>query len=44
MIADSQLAATAPADFGGAVVAFMNPGGIRADLTTPHDAARRRAR
>jgi 5'-nucleotidase len=33
VIADSQLAATAPADFGGAVVAFMNPGGIRADLT-----------
>jgi 5'-nucleotidase len=32
LIADSQLAATAPADFGGAVVAFMNPGGIRADL------------
>ena len=33
MIADSQLAATAPTDFGGAVVAFMNPGGIRTDLT-----------
>ncbi|MFC4637044.1 bifunctional metallophosphatase/5'-nucleotidase [Deinococcus hohokamensis] len=32
LIADSQLAATAPADKGGAVVAFMNPGGIRADL------------
>ena len=32
VIADSQLAATAPADLGGAVVAFMNPGGIRQDL------------
>src|SRR5207253_842429 len=27
------LYATAPVAFGGAVVAFMNPGGIRADLT-----------
>lgn len=33
VIADGQLAATAPAGFGEAVVAFMNPGGIRADLT-----------
>ena len=32
VIADSQLAATADPAFGGAVVAFMNPGGIRADL------------
>jgi 5'-nucleotidase len=32
IIADSQFAATAPSDFGGAVVAFMNPGGIRAPL------------
>ncbi len=32
VIADSQLAATAPADLGGARAAFMNPGGIRADL------------
>jgi 5'-nucleotidase len=32
VIADSQLAATAPAGLGGAQVAFMNPGGIRADL------------
>jgi 5'-nucleotidase len=32
VIADAQLAATAPTDFGGAVVAFMNPGGIRADI------------
>jgi len=29
IIADAQLAATAPAGFGEAVVAFMNPGGIR---------------
>ena len=33
VIADTQLAATAPAGFGGAVIAFMNPGGIRADFT-----------
>jgi 5'-nucleotidase len=32
VIADAQLAATSPAALGGAVVAFMNPGGIRADL------------
>jgi 5'-nucleotidase len=32
VIADAQLAATSPTDFGGAVVAFMNPGGIRADI------------
>ncbi|AFZ68641.1 bifunctional metallophosphatase/5'-nucleotidase [Deinococcus peraridilitoris] len=32
LIADSQLAATRDAAKGGAVVAFMNPGGIRADL------------
>jgi 5'-nucleotidase len=31
-IADAQLAATAPAAQGGAQIAFMNPGGIRADL------------
>ena len=30
LIADSQLAATAPAGFGDAVIAFMNPGGVRA--------------
>lgn len=29
LIAESQLAATAPADFGGAVIAFMNRGGVR---------------
>jgi 5'-nucleotidase len=33
VIADSQLEATKAANKGGAVVAFMNPGGIRADLT-----------
>jgi 5'-nucleotidase len=32
VIADSQLAATQPAGLGGAQLAFMNPGGIRADL------------
>ncbi|MER6117131.1 bifunctional metallophosphatase/5'-nucleotidase [Streptomyces sp. NPDC001743] len=32
LIADAQLEGMAPADKGGAVVAFMNPGGIRADL------------
>jgi 5'-nucleotidase len=33
VIADAQLFATQPANLGGAVVAFMNPGGIRANLT-----------
>lgn len=33
LIADAQLAATADPGAGGAVAAFMNPGGIRADLT-----------
>lgn len=33
VIADSQLEATDDPGFGEAVVAFMNPGGIRADLT-----------
>ena len=32
VIADAQLKATAPTDFGGSVIAFMNPGGIRNDL------------
>ncbi len=32
VIADAQLAATAPTDFGGAEIAFMNPGGIRGSL------------
>jgi 5'-nucleotidase len=38
VIADAQLEATSPTDFGGAVVAFMNPGGIRADLTFNNNA------
>ncbi len=33
IIADAQLAATDSAGFGEAAVAFMNPGGVRADLT-----------
>ncbi len=33
VIADSQLMVTAPNGFGNAVIALMNPGGIRADLT-----------
>jgi len=33
VIADAQLAATKAAGKGGSVVAFMNPGGIRADFT-----------
>ncbi len=33
VIADAQLAATAGADVGNAVMAFMNPGGVRAPLT-----------
>jgi 5'-nucleotidase len=32
VIADSQLRATTPPELGGAVAAFMNPGGIRTDL------------
>ncbi len=32
VIADAQLEATAPAAYGGAVVAMTNPGGIRTDL------------
>ncbi|MBM5573194.1 bifunctional metallophosphatase/5'-nucleotidase [Deefgea sp. CFH1-16] len=32
VIADSQLAATTPANMGAAQIAFMNPGGVRADL------------
>ena len=31
VIADAQLEATKPSDFGGSVVAFMNPGGIRGE-------------
>ncbi len=33
MIADAQLAATKPANFGGAQIAFMNRGGVRADFS-----------
>lgn len=33
LIADSQLAATAAPEFGGAQIALMNPGGVRADFT-----------
>ena len=32
VIADAQLAATAPVGYGEAVIAFMNPGGIRTDF------------
>jgi 5'-nucleotidase len=39
VIADAQLASTSPTDFGGAAVAFMNPGGIRADLTYANQGA-----
>lgn len=39
LIADAQLEATAkPAD-GGSVIALMNPGGVRADLTYPGSSA-----
>ena len=37
VIADSQLAATSSASTGIAVVAFMNPGGIRSDLLYAQD-------
>jgi 5'-nucleotidase len=33
LIADAQLAATASASKGSATIAFMNPGGVRADFT-----------
>jgi len=39
VIADAQLYATQDPGFGEAVVAFMNPGGIRADLTYAGSAA-----
>ena len=39
VIADGQLAATSAPELGGAVVAFMNPGGIRADLSYPSSPA-----
>jgi 5'-nucleotidase len=39
VIADSQLAASKDAAKGSAVIAFMNPGGIRADLTFSQQSA-----
>jgi 5'-nucleotidase len=42
VIADAQLAATADVVLGGAQIAFMNPGGVRADLVyeaAPEEAA-----
>jgi 5'-nucleotidase len=39
VIADAQLLATQNVGFGEAVAAFMNPGGIRANLTYPSSAA-----
>jgi 5'-nucleotidase len=39
VIADGQLEATNDPGFGDAVIAFMNPGGIRADLTYTGSAA-----
>lgn len=39
VIADSQLAATSQLGFGEAVVALMNPGGVRADFTYTSSAA-----
>jgi 5'-nucleotidase len=39
VIADAQLAATADAGTGAAQLAFMNPGGVRADLTYPSSTA-----
>lgn len=37
LIADAQLAATSASDKGGAQIAFMNPGGVRADLVPADD-------
>jgi 5'-nucleotidase len=37
LVADAQLAATRAPDRGGAQVAFMNPGGLRADLVPAAD-------
>ena len=37
LIADAQLAATQAADDGGAQIAFMNPGGIRAEIVPAAD-------
>jgi 5'-nucleotidase len=38
VIADAHVTSTAPANKGGAVVAFMNSGGIRADIVASHQA------
>ena len=40
LIADAQLAATSAAQDGGAQIAFMNPGGVRADLDYEPDLRR----
>jgi len=37
LIADAQLAATRPANKGASQIAFMNPGGVRADLAPAAD-------
>lgn len=39
LIADAQLAATKAADKGAAQIAFMNPGGVRADLAPASDSS-----
>jgi 5'-nucleotidase len=39
LIADSQLAATAPTAFGAATIAFMNPGGVRTSFNFAGGAA-----
>jgi 5'-nucleotidase len=39
LIADSQLASTAPANLGGAVLALMNPGGVRSSFNYASSAA-----
>jgi 5'-nucleotidase len=39
LIADSQLAATAPTAFGAATIAFMNPGGVRTSFNFAGSAA-----
>jgi 5'-nucleotidase len=39
IIADAQLAATRASESGGAVMAFTNPGGVRADITRREDGA-----
>src|SRR6185295_16855717 len=39
IVADAQLAATRAASNGGAIIAFTNPGGVRADVTRREDGA-----